>query len=776
MVSLLSPRTKWMPYGLGAGLVLLAGLARIWPLHALGGHLIWVTFYPAVILAALYGGMRAGLAATALSCAMVLWGLPGFAGLVLVRDLMGLLGMGLFIAVTTVLAWLSETSGRSRVRQRRAEAERERFFTLSLDMLCISNADGYFKRLSPAFTETLGWSMEELLTRPFLDFVHPDDRVATVREVERQVRRGEKVLQFENRYLHKDGSWRWLSWRSVPVADGSMYATARDVTLLKDAETALRLSQGALVESEHLLRALNSDLERRVEARTAEVRQALATLDATEDGAFVFEPGSLRFTYVNEGAVRQTGYTRAELLARTAPELLRGEEAEGFNAYLAQLAAGESASRQLTTTHRHKDGHEIPVEIKIQFVAPAREAPRFIYIARDITERRLQDLAAHRSQRIEALGTLAGGVAHDLNNALTPILMGVEALKEQFPDAPSTIVDLLEASARRGAALVRQLLAFAKGTEGAKEPIQSGLLLAELAGLLKSTFPKNIQVELIGRDDLPPLWGDATQVNQVLLNLCVNARDAMPGGGRLTLEARAQDVTGPVPDALPASRPGPYLVLEVRDTGTGIPPEILSKIFDPFFSTKPIEKGTGLGLATVVAILKGHEGFLQVLTEPGRGTTFRVHFPLARPGFHEWQVQAPGAALSGEGRTLLVVDDEAGVLTMAAIVLRRLGFEVVTAVDGVDGLMRAEDHRKTLHGVITDLHMPALDGLDFVRALRRLLPAIPIIVSSGRMEDEAQETFRSLGVGGFLDKPFSEGQIRAVLQAQGLLGRGHLKV
>jgi len=323
---------------------------------------------------------------------------------------------------------------------------------------------------------------------------------------------------------------------------------------------------------------------------------------------------------------------------------------------------------------------------------------------------------------------------------------------------------------------VRQLLAFARGTEGAKEPIQSGLILAELAGLLKSTFPKNILVELIGRDDLPPLWGDATQVNQVLLNLCVNARDAMPDGGRLTLEARVQEVAGPVLDAVPASRPGPYLVLDVRDTGTGIPPEILSKIFDPFFSTKPIDKGTGLGLATVVAILKGHEGFLQVLTEPGRGTTFRVHFPLARAGVHEWQAQAPGAALSGEGRTLLVVDDEAGVLTMAAIVLRRLGFEVVTAVDGVDGLMRAEDHRKALHGVITDLHMPALDGLDFVRALRRLLPAIPIIVSSGRMEDEALETFRSLGVGGFLDKPFSEGQIRAVLQAQGLLGRGHLKV
>ncbi len=771
MVSLLSPRWKWMPYGLGAGLVILAALVRIWLLPALGERLAWLTFYPAVIVAALYGGMRAGLAATALSCAAVLWGLPRLGGLVLVRDAPGFLGMGLFVMVTAVLAYLSEASGRSRHRQRGAEAERERFFSLSLDMLCISHADGYFKRLSPAFTETLGWNLEELLTRPYLDFVHPDDLASTLREVERQVRRGEKVHTFENRYRHKDGSWRWLSWRSVPEPDGFMYATARDVTALKDAEAALRLSQGALVESEHLLRSLNSDLERRVEARTAEVRQALATLDATEDGAFVFEPGSLRFTYVNEGAVRQTGYTRAELLGRSAPDLLPQGEVADFKAALGQLAAGEAQSRQLTTTHRHREGREIPVEINVQYIAPARGEPRFIYVARDITERQIQDRAAHRSQRIEALGTLAGGVAHDLNNALTPILMGVEALREQYPDAPPGIVDLLEASAKRGAALVRQLLAFAKGTEGAKEPILTHPLLSELANLLRSTFPKNVQVAVNGPEDLPPVWGDVTQVNQVLLNLCVNARDAMPNGGRLTLQARVAEVTGPVADALPASRPGTFLVVDVEDTGTGIPPEILSRIFDPFFSTKPLDQGTGLGLSTVVAILKGHEGFLQVRTEPGLGSTFRIHLPLARPGFSEWRAPAPGDELSGEGRTLLVVDDEPGVLTMAGIVLRRMGFVVVTAVDGVDGLMRAEDNRTCLQGVITDLHMPALDGLDFVRSLRRLLPSLPIIVSSGRLEDKDQEAFRELGVGGFLDKPFSEGQIRSVLRAQGLLGR-----
>ncbi len=274
-----------------------------------------------------------------------------------------------------------------------------------------------------------------------------------------------------------------------------------------------------------------------------------------------------------------------------------------------------------------------------------------------------------------------------------------------------------------------------------------------------------------GPEDLPPVWGDVTQVNQVLLNLCVNARDAMPNGGRLTLQARVAEVTGPVADALPASRPGTFLVVDVEDTGTGIPPEILSRIFDPFFSTKPLDQGTGLGLSTVVAILKGHEGFLQVRTEPGLGSTFRIHLPLARPGFSEWRAPAPGDELSGEGRTLLVVDDEPGVLTMAGIVLRRMGFVVVTAVDGVDGLMRAEDNRTCLQGVITDLHMPALDGLDFVRSLRRLLPSLPIIVSSGRLEDKDQEAFRELGVGGFLDKPFSEGQIRSVLRAQGLLGR-----
>ncbi|BDU71277.1 PAS domain-containing hybrid sensor histidine kinase/response regulator [Mesoterricola silvestris] len=703
-----------MPYGLGAALALLAALAG----------------------AAVLGGPR---------------------------------GLALLLAVAAVLAGLGEAARRSRARRRRAEADRDRFFTLPLDMLCIVGPDGRFRRLSPAFTETLGWSLEELLARPFLEFVHPGDRDAARREAERQARGAGTVFQYENRYLHKDGSWRWLSWRCVPETDGSTYATARDITLFKDAEAALHLSQEALVESEHLLRSLNSELERRVEARTAEVRQALATLDATEDGAFIFEPGSLRFTYVNEGAVRQTGFTRAELLGRTPRDLLPGDQGEGFEGFLALVAGG--GSRQITTTHWTKDGREVPVEINVQYIASAEGPPRFIYVARDITERRQQDLAAHRSQRIEALGTLAGGVAHDLNNALTPILMGVEALREQFPDAAPGIVDLLEASARRGAALVRQLLAFARGTEGRKEPLLSRLLLTELATLLRSTFPKNIEVELLCPEDLPPLWGDATQIHQILLNLSVNARDAMPNGGRLTLEARAAEITGPVPGALPASRPGPCLVVEVRDTGTGIPEGLLTKIFDPFFSTKPIDKGTGLGLATVVAILKGHEGFLQVETVPGRGTTFRIHLPLARAGLSPGQHQDPEGELSGEGRTLLVVDDEPAVLTMAAIVLRRLGFEVVEAVDGVAGLIRAEDHRERLCGVITDLHMPALDGLDFVRSLRRILPAIPIIVSSGRLDEEAREAFGNLGVGAYLDKPFSEGQIREVLREAGLLGR-----
>jgi len=767
------------------------------------------------------------------------------------------------------------------------EADSDRFVTLALDMFCIASSDGYFKRMNPAFTQTLGWSVEEMLARPFLEFVHPDDRAATLAEVERQVARGEKVLHFENRYQHKDGSWRVLSWRSVPHPGGFMYATARDVTELKQAQEALRRSEESLavtlhsigdavmatdsegrvtrmnpvaekltgwtqseakgrsivevfkivnegtrqpavipvdtvlttgeihgmanhtvliardgtewpvadsaapirdksgrilgvvlvfrdvtadrkaerslLESEQRLRALNEKLEQRVEERTVEVREALATLDATADATLIFEPETLRFRFVNEGALRQLGYSREELLTMTVVDINPEFDEARFRALLSPLLRGEARVHRFTTRHRHRDGHDIPVEINLQYVARQGKSSCFICIARDISERLKNERLALRSQRLESLGTLAGGVAHDLNNALAPILMSVELLRMQYPDE-SQMLGTIQASAKRGADMVRQLLTFAKGAEGERICIQPVHLIKEMLGIMKGTFPKNIRLEFNYDKKLPTVLGDATQLHQVLLNLCVNARDAMPHGGTLTLEAESREVDAVYASSVPDAKPGKYVVLRVRDTGTGISPETLDRIFDPFFTTKDPDKGTGLGLSTVMGIVKGHGGFMQVYSQIGQGSTFAAYLPADRMGSDTGFVVKSHDGFRGQEETILLVDDEAAIREIGRAVLRRLNFKPLTATDGADGLMQAAEHRTDLSAVIIDLHMPHMDGLGFVRALRRMLPDMPIVVASGRLDEITKEEFKCLGVTMHLAKPFTEAQLADVLK------------
>ena len=397
----------------------------------------------------------------------------------------------------------------------------------------------------------------------------------------------------------------------------------------------------------------------------------------------------------------------------------------------------------------------------MQYITASNAPPCFIAIVRDITERLKIEKQVNRSQRLESLGTLAGGVAHDLNNALAPILMGLELLKLRYPQDSKTL-DLFEFSAKRGADMVRQLLTFAKGTVGERVSIQPDHLFKELQTLIKGSFPKNIQLVTQCEPNLPNVLGDATQLHQILLNLCVNSRDAMPHGGTLTLAAEFMQVDTAFASFIPGAEPGPYVVLRIRDTGSGIPPDILDHIFDPFFSTKNPEQGTGLGLSTVMGIVKAHRGFLQVYSQPGQGSTFAVYLPPDQQA-HEHTSEGTitkDVAFHGQGETVLFIDDEHSVREMAREVLERLNFRPLTGTDGADGLMQAAEQRTTLRAIVTDLHMPHMDGLAFVRALRRTLPDIPVVVASGLMEDAMVEEFRLLGVTNRLDKPFSEKSTR----------------
>ncbi len=387
-----------------------------------------------------------------------------------------------------------------------------------------------------------------------------------------------------------------------------------------------------------------------------------------------------------------------------------------------------------------------------------------VVVMRDITQRRQTERQMLRAQRLESIGTLAGGVAHDLNNALAPILMVTGLLRMQYPDA-SELIDTVEASAKRGAGMVRQLLTFAKGVEGARLLVQPRHLLKEMEKIIKGTFPKNIQLRSVYAKKLHPVVGDSTQLHQVLLNLCVNARDAMPGGGTLTLEAENVEIDASSASLFPEARPGSYVLWRIRDTGTGIPPEILERIFEPFFTTKGPDTGTGLGLSTVIGIVKSHDGFVRVHSEPGRGSTFSIYLPSA--GDSTGDTFSPFIAeldFRGNGETILVVDDEAAVRQAARSVLTALNFQVLTAAGGTEALIQAADKHAELRAVFTDLHMPHMDGLTFVQTLKHMLPATRIIVMSGHMEEREANELNKLGVSALLDKPFTQEKLAEVLK------------
>jgi len=388
-----------------------------------------------------------------------------------------------------------------------------------------------------------------------------------------------------------------------------------------------------------------------------------------------------------------------------------------------------------------------------------------VVVLHDITQRRKAEQQLLRAQRLESIGTLAGGVAHDLNNTLAPIMMVTGLLRVKYPKS-TELIDTVEASAKHGADMVRQLLTFARGAEGARLLVQPRDLLTEMEKIIRGTFPKNIRLRTSYAKDLHPILGDGIQLHQVLLNLCVNARDAMPKGGTLTLKAEQMELGAASHSGMAEAKPGHYVVCHVSDTGTGIPPEILERIFEPFFSTKGPDKGTGLGLSTVIGIVKSHEGFVRVHSKPGHGSTFSIYLPFAADETGDTCPLLPvEEEFRGHGETILVVDDEAGVRQAASAVLTAMNFQVITAADGAEALIHAAEKRSELCAVLSDLHMPRMDGIAFVRAFKRLLPEAGIIIMSGRMEKAEANEFRKMGVGRLLDKPFTQETMVEALKA-----------
>ncbi len=389
-----------------------------------------------------------------------------------------------------------------------------------------------------------------------------------------------------------------------------------------------------------------------------------------------------------------------------------------------------------------------------------------VWTFHDITERKKLEQQFLRAQRMESIGTLASGVAHDLNNILAPIMMSVAVLRMNIPEEKrANLFDTIETSAARGAQIVKQVLTFGRGLDGEKHPMQVGMLIQEMEQMIRSTFPKDIALECVSGPHLWLVLGDATQIHQVLLNLCVNARDAMPGGGTLRLSATNLDIDVSYASMMPEITPGPHLLLEVSDTGSGIPPEILERIFDPFFTTKGVGKGTGLGLSTVHGIVKSHGGLLKVASKAGKGTTFQVYLPAAPDQAAVAGADSLAPPPIGHGELVLVVDDEPAITNAAGSVLEANGYRVLLANDGAEALAVFSQNMHEVAVVLTDVMMPVMNGVLLLRTLRKMSPGLPVIGSSGLAETAHLGQLKELHVESILRKPYNAATLLRTIQA-----------
>lgn len=515
------------------------------------------------------------------------------------------------------------------------------------------------------------------------------------------------------------------------------------------------------------LKAANERLRAEIEERRRaeeRVREQASLLDISHDAISVRDLDD-RILYWNRGAERLYGRPADEVIGKSAIGLL-----------IPELSADLSAARQILldrgewngeVRHVTRDGREILVDTRWTLVRDDRGRPRGkLVVNTDVTERRRLEGQILRTQRLESIGVLAGGIAHDFNNLLTPMLMAVKLLREDRPaDERAGLLTTLQAGAERGAELVRKLLSFAGGVGGERGPVSVPAIVHEVRAIMAHTFPKGIRQTIRLPADLRPALADATQLSQVLLNLCVNARDAMGDGGTLTVGAENVSVDAREAARHPDASTGEYVRLEVADTGTGIHPDILDRIFDPFFTTKKAGHGTGLGLSTALGIVRSHGGFLTVTSRPGAGTRFAVYWPAAAgaPASPPSPSPAPADDQAVDGGLVLVVDDEAPILHAARLALEAGGYRVVTARDGPTAIDLYRRLAGGVSAVILDVMMPGMDGGATLGALRRIDPASRVMLTSGlRLPGPLAAEARD-GRVAFLPKPYTADQLLAAV-------------
>ncbi len=498
-----------------------------------------------------------------------------------------------------------------------------------------------------------------------------------------------------------------------------------------------------------------ADITGRVKAEE-EINKLRKAVDTSGEVIFMTDQSGI-IQFINPEFTRLYGYTGEEVLGKATPRILKSGvmKQEDYETLWTALQSKQFVKKELV--NQTKSGKRIIVEASISPITDERGAiDGYLSIQLDITEKKKLEEQFLRTQRLESLGTLAGGVAHDLNNVLAPILLSIEVMKRYATNEHSKkVLNTIEISAERGKQIIKQILSFARGTEGERGIIQLRHVIKEMEQIARETFPRAIEVHTFIQKDLWPVSGDPTQLHQVLLNLCVNARDAMPDGGSLELRAENIVVDEHFAKMQYGATAGPHILLSVADTGTGIPIDVIPRVFDPFFTTKIQGAGTGLGLSTVHAIVKGHHGFVDVYSHIGRGSTFKVYLPALDSGTIIQHVKPVAEYPAGNGELILVVDDEASIRDITRFTLEMYHYSVLTASDGAKAFELYTAHQSEIALVLTDMMMPLMDGAALIRLLREKNPTVKIIASSGIAPRLQTSGLNEYGADGFLPKPYT---------------------